>query len=132
MTAYINIGIKPPILIVDTSGEVDCYPDIEGKEGYLIPIGVMEPDQIRRGEYVAYDGEGRLLMLSTKIRKLKKQFLFFRYTDPVEYVVVQPAETEPSHTSELRDKIIYHLTQRGAPQTETSHLSLQELVARVC
>jgi hypothetical protein len=123
--------MQTPIIVIDSSGEIDFFLDVDA-QGCITPVGGMEPETIMEGEeFTAYDAAGRLLNLSVLKRPVAKQFLFFRYTVPMDYVVAQPAESEHAHADELRSEIINYLTHLGVPEDELRDLSLAELVQRL-
>jgi hypothetical protein len=100
-------GISPPI-IVDEQGTAIVFESIEDAELYLEPIDV------RNGEYVAYDSEGRLLrLLPTSPR-----------------ITVESSESEPSHTNEVRDLLIRLLGYTGVAEETLRGETLSGLVTR--
>lgn len=100
-------GISPPI-IVDEQGTATIFEFVEDAERYLEPIDV------RNGEYVAYDSEGRLLRLLP--------------TSP--HITVESAESEPSHTNEVKDLLIRLLRYTGAAEETLTGETVSGLVAR--
>ncbi len=100
-------GITPPI-IVDEQGTATVFESVEDAERYLEPIDV------RNGEYVAYDSEGRLLrLLPTSPR-----------------ITIENADLEPHHANEVRELLVRLLSYTGVPVEILRSESLQELVAR--
>ena len=100
-------GITPPI-IVDEQGTATVFESVEDAERYLEPIDV------RNGEYVAYDSEGRLLrLLPTSPR-----------------ITIENADLEPHHSKEVRELLVRLLSYTGVPVEILRSESLQELVAR--
>jgi hypothetical protein len=100
-------GICPPI-IVDEQGTATVFESIEDAERYLEPIDV------KNGEYVAYDSEGRLLRLVP--------------TSP--RITIENAELEPHHPSEVRNLLTRLLAYTGVPEEILQKESLKTLVAR--
>jgi hypothetical protein len=120
--------MQTPIIVIDSSGDIDFFLDVDA-QGSITPVGGMEPETIMEGEeFTAYDAAGRLLNLSVLKRAVPRQFLFLRYTVPMEYVVVQPEESGPAHAEDLRSKIIHYLTYVGVPEDKLRDLPLAELV----
>ena len=87
----------------------------------------LEAIDVNNDEYVGYDGRGRLLRLSTS--KIKKPFLvFFKVT--IEKVVIELAENNPTHASELRERLRKFFSHIGLPKDWTSQASLEDLVTK--
>jgi hypothetical protein len=100
-------GICPPI-IVDERGTATVFESVDYAERYLEPIDV------KNGEYIAYDSEGRLLRLIP--------------TSP--RITIESAEPEPHHSSEVRSLLIRLLVYTGVPPEILQSEDLQNLVAR--
>ena len=74
----------------------------------------LEPLDVKRGEMVGYDREGRLLRLTAKK---------FR-------VIIETAEEEPNHATGLREVLVEFLPHVGVPENWLQRATLQELVAK--
>ena len=99
--------IKPPI-IVDEPGDPDVFESIEDAERYLEPIDV------EANRFVAFDGEGRLLRLTSTPRS----------------VTIEAAEEVPNHGEVVRELLIEFLKNCGSVDPNLSSLSLEELAKR--
>jgi hypothetical protein len=99
--------MKAPI-IVNEHGNVMFFESVEAAERYLEPIDV------ENDEYVAYDGEGRLLRLVA--------------TSP--RITIEDAEAAPAHAHVLRHLLLQFFPAIGIPQHQLETDSLHELVAR--
>ena len=118
----VMVVIKEPVIVVDTGGDLCVFPDAEKAQAYL------EPHDVHRGRYIAYDSEGRRLRLSVE---RKRQTLFTVLPiPPEEQVVVEPGDAEPTHSEELREQLIRALSHAGEPPDELATVSLTRLVSK--
>ena len=110
-------------LIIDENGALFFCKTKEDAENYL------ELQDIIENEYVAYDSDGRLLLL--KIEEANKPVLFGLIEKKIPKVVIECAETTPMHRSELYNKLLtfYKKITRGAEIN--SEVSLKELLSMV-
>ena len=99
--------MKPPIIVYEP-GDASIFQSVRSAESYLEPIDV------KKNEYVAYDSEGRLLSLSATNFK----------------VSIESAEPEPTHVLELRRILSDFLAHNGVQQKWLQTASLQELVTK--
>lgn len=107
-------------IIVNENGDLSFFASIKGAENYLEPIDV------RNGEYVGYDSEGRLLSFSTNIES--RPGLLGIGSRNVEAVKITEAESEPKHQEELLDALKRFLSGRVIPDTLAEKSSLTELL----
>jgi hypothetical protein len=98
--------IQPPI-IIDETGDIDVFGSIEGTEMYL------EPDDVEKERFVAYDSEGRLLRLIPTTPR----------------ITIECAEWTPSHAGDVRRLLVKFLEDIGIANDKLREKSLQELVA---
>ena len=112
--------VRPPI-IVNEHGDIHVFPSVEEAETYL------EPVDVRNNEYVAYDSEGRRLILS--VRSRPRTFLFGLLTSNVETVAIGCEEEQPQHAEELRIVLAGSLQRRGHPADVVQGLSLRALMS---
>jgi hypothetical protein len=105
--------MQPPI-IVDDKGDVSIFDSVEQAQRYLEPI------DIRNGEYVIYDREGRLLR-----GVIVKHFL-------AERVKLEPASEPGAATTRLRQVLVDFLVRVG-PRMEKKldQMSLEDLLAEM-
>lgn len=108
--------MKPPI-IVSEHGDIEFYASTEDAELDL------EATDVRNGEYIAYDSEGRLLHLA--IRQKKR-----RWTMPVEVVAITESEEVPTHDDELREALVDFFSRLGVDEEWLGRATLNELVAK--
>jgi len=101
--------MRPPIIAVDSSGDVLIFDSVQSAERYLEPIDVLH------GEYVIYDARGCELTASLAPRGRG----------------ITIAEREPARRRqpELRQHLIAFLAAAGEDEDSLEGLSLEELVA---
>ena len=97
--------IKTPI-IVDEHGTAMIFESLKDAELYLEPIDV------RNGEYLAFDSDGRSLKLIP--------------TTPE--ITIESDELEPQHQDHVRDLLIRLLSYAGVDSEVLKKKSLQDLV----
>jgi hypothetical protein len=97
--------MKPPI-IADSRGDVLVFETVALAESY------MEPVDVRNGDYVVFDSEGRLLAVAVE-RKGRH-----------DRTVLRPGEAIPAHASVLRETLLRFLakTRLAAPGMEQMNL----------
>jgi hypothetical protein len=115
------VDVKAPI-IVDNHGDLSVYGSLEKA------IGDLEPVDVRNGEYIAYDSEGRLLNVVVETSRPWKFSIFQGPRD--ERIGFIPTEDEPTHSDELRTKLIHFLKRVGEDENWALCASLEELVNR--
>ena len=97
--------IQPPIIVNET-GAIDVFDSVEAAERYLEPIDVA------KNRFVAFDSEGRLLRLTaTSLR-----------------VTIEAAEDPPQHVEDARQLLIKLLGDVGVTEANVSEKSLADLV----
>ena len=101
--------MKPPI-IGYSEGNPQFFKTAESAASY------MEPADVRNGEWVLYDSEGRQLRA-----EVAKGFLS-------EFVVLHPAESKPTHQRELIQILIDYLCRRGELEDDVREQPLSELL----
>ena len=106
--------MKPPITI-DDHGDLDIFKTVEDAEKNV------EPYEVRSGDLVAYDSEGRLLR-----GRIVKTWLFGLGRG----VKLELAEDVPHHALALRQSLIEFLVELGEPGDVLETESLPELIAR--
>ena len=99
--------IVPPVIISE-SGDVDVFESVEDAEKYL------EPVDVRAGRFVAFDSEGRSLLLYP--------------TSP--RISIALAEETPSHAEELSVLLKRFLGQVGVAHPSLESDSLPELIEK--
>jgi hypothetical protein len=100
--------MKTP-LTLDENGDVSIYFSTKDlKEN-------VEVIDIKNGEYVGYDAEGRLLILSSP---------------KAHEIEISIAETEPLHSEELAECLRSFVSSRQ-PRSNVKHLSLAELWQKI-
>ncbi len=99
--------IDPPI-IVSESGDVEVFDSVEAAESYLEPIDV------EKERFVAYDSCGRLLQLIP--------------TSP--RISIRAAEEDGNHHRELQNLLTEYLGYVGVASDWISQASLQDLVEK--
>ena len=107
--------MKPPIILND-GGDLIFFASVEDVEQCLEVIDV------ERGAHIAYDSEGRLV----KVGVAKQRGMF----SGTKRVVVQDAESEPTHAAELRDTLVDFFSRAGESQEWLASASLGDLVRR--
>lgn len=102
------LTMKPPIIVLnlDEGGTPMFFKSREDAERYI------EPVDVNNGEYAAYDGEGRQLLLRAFEDKGARAFGRFWTTGG--YVVIEDAEQEPRHVEELRHALLAFLNRHAA------------------
>ena len=100
--------IKPPI-IANNFGDVLFFRSKRDAEVYIESIDV------RNNEYVIYDSEGRLLQVTVNSNNT---------------VVIQTAEEEPTHASQLRELLQKHLLALGVPSEWVAKALLPEIIVK--
>ena len=101
--------MKPPI-IADSRGDVLVFDTVALAASY------MEPVDVRNGEWVAFDSEGRLLTVEVEPKGRHER------------TVLKPGEGIPDHASILRNTLVRYLlrTRLAAPGME--QMSLRQLI----
>jgi hypothetical protein len=123
--------IKPPVIVFNEDGSASWYPEVEGQEGFLVPIGGMESPEIEDGLYAAYDSEGRLLRVKVVERIVSKAIFRWTYRESVAWVAVELAEPDPRHADDLRNKLAYYFSWSGVSEAEYKKMPLPDLIARL-
>lgn len=109
-------------LVVNANGDLTFFASAAAAEQYLEAIDV------RNGEYVAYDAEGRVLVLGVEEERVPVWFgLSHAVRERVR--VGGPAEAAP-RPAELRGALLAFLAALGQAPADAEHLSLEALVAR--
>ena len=109
--------VTPPIIVID-GHDFSFYDSAEAVGRHL---EAWYPDE----EYLAFDSQGRKLMLVVEERTIPRRWLPDR---GFEWVGVQPSEAEPTHAAELAALLREHLELAGlTPQDDAP---LRELVDR--
>jgi hypothetical protein len=114
-----SLVISWPIL-VDNCGDVMFFRSLEGAQSYLEPIDV------KNGEHVAYDREGRLLELG--VERVPSRSWLGRPTWR-ERVVVDCAERDPAHVGELRQALTRYLGHLDSSSLDET-LTMSQLMER--
>jgi hypothetical protein len=96
-------------IIVDNFGDLMVFTSVKSAETWMEAIDVIND------EYVIYDSAGRLLKASVT---------------KTDRVVIDAVESEPSHTRELRDILVDHLSGRRIPREVLERESLETIVQR--
>ncbi len=116
--------MKPPV-IINENGDVSIYRSPEEAA-----LG-LEPIDVRHGEYVAYDSEGRILQLDVVTKEKSALFRKARVIEFVEIVVGTESIVRPD---ELRDVLISFFRIAGNHREDLDKMALcgliQEAVAR--
>jgi hypothetical protein len=110
--------MKTP-LVVNENGNLLFFASSDDAERYLEPIDV------RNGEYVAYDAEGRVLFLRVETERVPG--LFGLGSVAVERVRVEEAADTTPRPAELRAALLGYLSDKAPAGAE--RLPLAELVA---
>ena len=101
--------MKSPVIVQDSDGDVLIFRSMDNAEDYLEPIDV------RAGEYVAYDADGRLLTISVD--------------EDRGIVRLGSSDSTAQHAADLRG-ILLQLLGRIEPGHELSDCPLDALVAK--
>lgn len=112
--------MKLPI-IIDNFGDLLVFNSVEDAQNYIEPIDVQNK------EYIAYDSEGRLLDILIITEKPNR---FSSLVGKGEQIVLQPAESEPRHATELHNKLIHYFTQLGEAPEQLSRATLTDLAQK--
>ena len=115
--------IIPPVVV--HSDTVDIFATVDDAELYLEPWAVTEEDT------VAYDSEGRLLLLAVIERERPPNVLertFGLRAGAVEAVEITSGETEPSYEPQLRAVLVDLLSRYAGEPRNPEGLPLGELV----
>jgi hypothetical protein len=109
--------MKPPVIVLclDEGGTPLFFRSSRDAESYL------EPVDVNAGEYLAYDSEGRQLVI--------KAFETKGFWSTGGYVVIEEAEEEPQHVAELREALLTFL-RRHAPPSEWTNAALEDLIEK--
>lgn len=107
--------MRPPIILGE-AGDVTVYATQEDAERSVEPIDV------KRELYIAYDSEGRALRFIVHT----KHGLFSR-----EWVSLQEQESEPTHQQQLHDLLCTFLQQIGIEEAPNQDTSLADLINKV-
>ena len=99
--------IDPPI-IVSESGDVEAFESVEEAESYLEPIDV------EKERFIAYDSHGRLLQLIPSSPRIR----------------IRAAEKDARHHRELRNLLTGYLGGVGVASDWVNRASLQDLVEK--
>lgn len=110
--------MNPPIIVVE-HGDVTIFESVVKAQ-----LG-LEPIDVRNGEYVAYDRDGRLLRL-TVMRKEKPSF--FGKEKSIEAVEISYVEEEGDYASDLRKALINLFKRTEVYDQEDESLPLDDLV----
>jgi hypothetical protein len=116
--------MKPPVVLWSRDdGTAKVFDSAE-----RLLLEVESPD-VDDANYSAFDSEGRLLNLRVDRKgaapKRRRWFQVF----VLEPVILEEAETEPTHQDELRELLIRNLGYLGIDRSKVEPLSLQELLA---
>lgn len=110
--------MRPPIIVVEHS-DVTIFESVEKAQNWLEPIDV------KNGEYVAYDRDGRLLRLAVK--PIERQS-FFGKKKSIEGVEISEAGDGIDHAPELRKALIDFFKKTAVYDREDEVLELTDLV----
>jgi hypothetical protein len=102
-------GAKPPI-IADNRGDLCVFETIAQAESY------MEPVDVRNGEYVVFDSEGRSLVPVVASNGNRER------------TVLKSAESTPAHAKALRDALIRFLAKTRFASPSPEKMSLAQLL----
>jgi hypothetical protein len=111
-----------PLIVVTDNGEILVFTSKAKAESYLEPIDV------RDGEYVAYDPEGRLFSIGVQTQE--QRLLGDVRTELPERVVVRAEEEIPAHSDDLRRKLLDYLVALGEQEVHLRKMPLAALVKR--
>ena len=109
---------RPPLLVWE-SGDLHTFQSVAEAESAL------EPPDVRNGIYRGFDGDGRLLALSTTVRREK--FLGIVSVSR-ERVSVALAEESPNHRDELKGILQRFLAAVGEAAEVVTAMTFEELV----
>ena len=110
---------RAPILVWE-SGDLYAFQSLAEAESAL------EPPDVRNGVYRGFDGDGRLLALSTIVRREK---LFGGLSISREQVSLALAEENPNHLYELKGNLQRFLAAAGKAAEVVAAMTFDELVA---
>ncbi|SFL83788.1 hypothetical protein [Nitrosomonas communis] len=110
--------MRAPIIVVE-HGDVAIFNSAANAEIWLEPIDV------KNGEYVAYDRDGRLLQL---VIKLIEKPSFIGEVKSIESVKISGAEEGVNHVIALRKALINFFKKTEAYNQNDESLPLNELV----
>jgi hypothetical protein len=113
--------MKPPI-ILDNRGDLRFFRAAHDAEAYAEPIDV------RNGEYVGYDSQGRILSLTVVSEQVPG--LLGRFGGHSERVVIGSEEATPQHAEELSGALRGFLRRAGVNREWLNSASLDELVQK--
>jgi hypothetical protein len=117
MSSQPEPGIVEPLVVVE-EGQVLFFEDVITVESY------MEPSEVRRGVYAAYDTTGQRLEISIASRQEDGLLEV-----PAEYITLAPANM-PAQADELHALLVEHFVQAGTPRDALRSATLSELVER--
>jgi hypothetical protein len=100
---------KPPI-IADNRGDLCVFETIAQAESH------MEPVDVRNGEYVVFDSEGRLLVPVVASNGNRER------------TVLKSAESTPTHAKTLRDALIRFLAKSRFAPPSPEKMNLAQLL----
>jgi len=100
---------KPPI-IADNRGDLCVFETVAQAESY------MEPVDVRNGEYVVFDSEGRLLVPVVASNGNRER------------TVLKSAESIPAHEKALRDALVRFLAKTRSASPSPEKMSLAQLL----
>ncbi len=112
--------INPPILIFEGS-------DLRIERSVADAVSALEPADVKENIYTAFDSSGRLLELA--VVHEEKTVLFGLFKTSIDTVKITPAENDPSHEGEIKNKLIAYLKAITKEQN-LENLSTQELAAK--
>lgn len=104
--------MKPPV-ILNESRKIDVAGDVGFYRSNAEVLAQIEAIDVENQEYHAFDSDGRLLTLSLGENDV---------------ILIEEAETEPSHQQMLRTILIEHFAHLGVPEERCRAASLGELV----
>ena len=94
--------MKPPIVIVENN-DISVHPSAKHAGDFL------EPWDVRDGVYTAYDSEGYLPDLNIQPITVEHHFLWFRWVESYEIVVVTEHKPMVNHSGELCRRLTNYL-----------------------
>jgi hypothetical protein len=103
---------KPPIIAV-SRGDLHAFETIAQAESY------MEPVDVRNGEYVVFDSEGRLLVPLVASNGNRER------------TVLKSAESTPAHASDLRNTLLRFLAKTRFATPGMEQMDLTQLLSRM-
>lgn len=119
MTSSSGSPPRPPLLVWE-SGDLHAFQSVAEAESSL------EPPDLRNGAYRGFDSDGRLLALSTAVRR--ERFLGVLSVSR-ERVSVALAEESPNHRDELMGILQRFLAAVGKPAETLTAMTFEELIA---